>query len=138
MNNKQPGLTNNLYDVEVIRGQIPSKSNCYISVGGRIVKAEKVRAYERSFAAQCKKYAGKQINRPFTLIAVVYYRNGLYDLDGSFKCLLDCLEYVGAIVNDNLCTRICADKIVDPHDPRVEFSIIPDKPQPSLFGDDFY
>lgn len=124
--------------VEIIHGQIVAKANNYQAVpdgagGRRIIKSERVRAYERLFLSQCKQYAGAMINRPFELIAAVYYRNSVYDIDNSLKTLLDCLQYAKAITNDNLCTRIVADKLVDPSNPRVEFSIIAEPPQPTLF-----
>lgn len=126
---------------EIIYGQIVAKANNYIAVpdkatgGRRIIKSDKIRAYEKSFAQQCKVYKGKQINTHFDLIVEVYYKNLNYDLDNSLKTLLDCLQYVGAITDDKLCRRIVAQKFYDPHRPRVEFDIIADDPQPTLFDD---
>lgn len=132
--------TSNGYpEVEVIHGQIVAKANNYQAVpdgagGRRMIKNSKVRAYEQSFIRQCRIYAGRMIDWPFELIATVYYRHNKYDLDNSLKTLLDCLQYAGAITNDNLCRRIVADKCIDPYHPRVEFSIIPEPEHPSLFG----
>ena len=125
-------------EVEVILGQIVAKANNYMAVpdgaGGRkMIKNDKVRAYEKNFQRQCRIYAGRMINRPFELITKVYYANNSFDLDNSLKTLLDCLQYAGAITNDNLCKRIVADKRIDPYRPRVEFSIIPEPEPPSLF-----
>lgn len=127
-------------EVEVIHGQIVAKANDYQAVpdgtgGRRMIKNSKVRAYEQSFIRQCRIYAGRMIDRPFELTATVYYRHNKYDLDNSLKTLLDCLQYAGAITNDNLCRRIVADKRIDPYHPRVEFSIIPEPEHPSLFGE---
>lgn len=128
-----------LYPIETIKGQIVAKANNYQAVpdkatgGRRIIKSDKIRAYERNFAAQCRVYAGKMISRPFELIVSVYYRNNSFDLDNSLKTLLDCLQYVGAITNDNLCRRIDATKRIDQYNPRVEFALLPEPPQPSLF-----
>lgn len=127
------------WPIETIRGQIIAKANNYLAVpdkttgGRRIIKNDKVRAYERSFANQCRIYAGQKINRPFGLVVAIYYQRNVYDLDNSLKTLLDCLQYVGAITDDKLCTRIVADKLVDPYNPRVEFSIIADPEPPNLF-----
>lgn len=127
-------------EVEVILGQIVAKANNYQAVpdgsgGRRMIKNSKVRAYEQSFIRQCRVYAGRKINRPFELVVIVYYRHNNFDLDNSLKTLLDCLQYAGAITNDNLCRRIVADKRIDPQRPRVEFSIIPEPAPPSLFDE---
>ena len=125
-------------EFEVILGQIVAKANNYQAVpdgagGRRMIKNSRVRAYEKNFQKQYRIYAGRMINRPFDLIVEVYHNN--LDLDNSLKTLLDCLQYAGAITNNNLCTRIVADKRIDPHRPRVEFSIIPEPAPPSLFDE---
>lgn len=132
--------TGNHVEVEVILGQIVAKANNYQAVpdgagGRRMIKNSRVKAYERNFLNQCKLYAGRMIDRPFELIVAVYYMHNNFDLDNSLKTLLDCLQYAGAITNDNLCTRIVADKRIDPHRPRVEFSIISEPAPPSLFDE---
>lgn len=121
---------------ETIMGQVPSKSNSYLAVpdsagGRRIIKDERVRAYERSFATQCTVYRGRNISRPFNLHAVVYESTWSYDLDNAFKALLDNLQYVGAITNDNLCVSITARKAIDPQNPRVMYAI--EETEPRLF-----
>lgn len=126
-----------MFPIETIYGQIIGKANNYQIDPrhyARIIKSDKVRAYEREFIRQCTIYKGKQINCPFELVVAVYYRHHNFDLDNSLKTLLDCLQYVGAITNDNLCTRIIADKMLDPATPRVEFSIIADPEPPTLFS----
>ena len=47
-----------------------------------------------------------------------------YDLDNALKTICDCLQYVGAITDDNLCSKIVAEKSIDRRNPRVEFFII--------------
>lgn len=133
-------MTKDNAEVEVILGQIVAKANNYQAVpdgagGRRMIKNARVRAYEKNFLKQCKVYAGRMINRPFELIVAVYYIHNNFDLDNSLKTLLDCLQYAGGITNDNLCTRIVADKRIDPYRPRVEFSIIPEPAPPSLFDE---
>lgn len=120
---------------EVIYGQIVGKANNYMVVpdgnGKRIIKNEKIRAYERNFAKQCKIYANKRISSRFHLFVKVYNTSNRFDLDNALKTLADCLQYVGAITNDNLCTKIVAEKILDVRNPRVEFMIVNE--QPTLF-----
>ncbi len=126
--------------IEVIYGQIVAKANNYLAVpdkangGRRIIKSDKVRDYERSFASQCKLYAGMMIDKPFELLVSVYYRTPSYDLDNSLKTLLDCLQSVKAITDDKLCREIHASKHVDKFNPRVEFAILSAPPDPTLFG----
>lgn len=131
-------IIDELPKVETIHGQIIAKANNYQAVpdghgGRRIIKTSRLRAYENSFIQQCKIYAGKMISTPFEIIVEVYSKSPKYDLDNSLKTLLDCLQYVGAIKDDSLCTRIVADKLLDPYRPRVQYCIIPETPQPTLF-----
>lgn len=125
--------------IETIYGQIIPKANNYKAVpdkatgGRRIIKSDKIRAYERTFAEQCKVYAGQHIDRPFELITTIYYKSARFDLDNSLKTLLDCLQYVGAISDDNLCIRITADKCIDKYRPRVEFAVLAAPAPPTLF-----
>lgn len=129
-----------MIEVEIIFGQIVAKANNYQAVpdgsgGRRMIKNSKVRAYEQSFISQCRIYAGRKIDRPFELTVTIYYKHNNFDLDNSLKTLLDCLQYAGAITNDNLCRRIVADKRIDSQRPRVEFSIRPEPAPPSLFDE---
>lgn len=133
-------LKNSVAEVEVILGQIVAKANNYQAVPdgaghSRIIKNSKVRAYEKSFLRQCRVYAGRMINRPFSIAVTVYYIHRNFDLDNSLKTLLDCLQYAGVITNDNLCRHIEADKRIDSSRPRVEFVITPDPEPPSLFDE---
>lgn len=129
------------FPVEVIKGQVVAKANHYIAgkyaAPGRFIKDKVIRQYENSFCEQCRIYKGMQIAEPFTFVADIYYISKRYDLDNSVKTILDCLQYAGAIVDDNLCTHIDVRKHIDRNNPRVEFRIIPnDMPkQLNLFED---
>lgn len=121
---------------ETIWGQPVSKANSYIAVpdgegGKRIIKNERIRAYERSFDEQCKIYRNRWINHPFRLHITVYESSNAYDLDNCLKTVLDCLQYVGAITNDNLCVGILATKRIDRDHPRIEYAI--EELEPTLF-----
>lgn len=115
---------------EVIHGQPVAKANHYQAVpdgagGRRIIKDAAVRAYERKFRNQCKTYAGRAVDVEFYLFVKVYFMSRANDLDNTLKTLLDCLQYVGAIKDDNLCVQIRAEKRIDAHRPRIEFAILP-------------
>ena len=122
---------------ETIYGTIPSKSNSYtigrVNDKPCIVKSNQMKAYERSFTKQCIKYRGRSISTPFKLVCDVYYPDYSHDLDNSLKGLLDCLQYVGAITNDNLCVEILATRHYDKFKPRVEFEIQEINEQMRLF-----
>lgn len=123
---------------ETIYGQPIGKANNYQAVpdgqgGKRIIKNEKIRNYERMFANQCIKYRGKRIDGPFRLHITVYESSNAYDLDNCLKTVLDCLQYAGAITNDNLCVGINATKKIDRRNPRVEYGL--EVLEPSLFGE---
>jgi Holliday junction resolvase RusA-like endonuclease len=113
---------------ETILGQVVSKANNYMPVadttfGRRIIKTQRLRDYEKSFAEQCTIYKGRSISRPFIFHATFYESTNSYDLDNGIKTVLDCLQYVQAITNDNLCTEMHVRKVVDPQHPRVEYAI---------------
>lgn len=107
-------------EIEVIHGQIIAKANHYQAVPGkygvkRIIKDEKIRAYERTFMEQCEKYKNKRISSRFRLFVKVFHSSVRFDLDNSLKTLLDCLQMVGAIEDDKLCFQIEAEKRIDKH-----------------------
>jgi len=113
---------------ETIFGQILAKANHYQAVpdaagGRRIIKDAAIRTYEKSFCQQCRIYKDKGINTPFTLFVKVFHSSMRYDIDNSLKTLLDCLQYVNAITDDNLCMKIVAEKAIDRQRPRVVFGI---------------
>ena len=125
--------------IETIHGQILAKANHYKAVPDkngqrRIIKDEKIRAYERNFISQCKKYKGKLIASRFRLFVRVFHQSPRFDLDNSLKTLLDCLQMVEAITDDKLCYQIEAEKRVDKYHPRVEFAIMEVNEQKNLFG----
>lgn len=113
---------------ETIFGEVVSKANNYQAVpdkGGtrRIIKNKKIRAYEQAFCLQCKKYRNMAIDSPFRLNVDVYFKNKNHDLDNAIKTICDCLQYVGAITNDNLMMQLNARKFVVKYYPRIEYSI---------------
>ena len=94
-----------MMEIEVIHGQIIAKANHYQAVPGksgtkRIIKDEKIRAYEKAFMQQCKVYRNKRISSRFRLFVRVFHSSVRFDLDNSLKTLLDCLQMVGAITDE--------------------------------------
>lgn len=125
-------------EVEVIHGQIIAKANHYQAVPGkfgakRIIKDEKIRAYEHEFIQQCKIYRDRRISSRFRLFVRVFHSSVKFDLDNSLKTLLDCLQMVGAITNDKLCFQIEAEKKIDKFHPRIEFALLEVNEQKQLF-----
>ena len=113
---------------EVIYGNTPSKSNCYlvIRLGNKCSLAKKaaLKKYEVSFYSQLSAdLRGKNIEGFFELNIDVYYPSMRSDLDNSLKVVLDCLQKAKAIKNDNKCMRIVAQKHIDKKEPRVEFTL---------------
>ena len=110
----------------IIRGKIPSKSNCYkvITICGHssLGKTKVIKEYEQAFFQQCP-IRGLNIDRPFRLKLDVYHQNNLPDLDNCLKVLLDCMQQCKVIKNDRQCFEINARKLIDKVDPRVEFTI---------------
>ena len=125
-------------EIETIFGQIVGKANHYQAVPGRngerrIIKDDKIRAYERSFMEQCTKYRNRRISSRFRLFVRVWHSSIRFDLDNSLKTLLDCLQMVGAITDDKLCFQIEAEKHIDKYHPRIEFALLEVNEQKSLF-----
>jgi len=113
--------------MQVIRGNVPSKSNGYkvikINGKGALCKSDELKNYEFAFFAQCNKYRNKHICKPFEIDLKVYYPSQRSDLDNALKIILDCLQKVGAITNDNKCMKITAYKLIDKINPRIEFTL---------------
>lgn len=111
---------------QVIYGKILSKSNCYkiITLGGRgsLAKTQALMTYEKSFYLQCS-LRNLNLKGLFMLNVDVYHENMRPDLDNCFKVLLDCLQMCKVIKNDRQCVEIHARKLIDKHNPRVEFII---------------
>lgn len=125
-------------EVEIIYGQIIAKANHYQAVPGkfgakRIIKDEKIRAYEKLFMQQCRIYRNRGISSRFRLFVRVFHSSVRFDLDNSLKTLLDCLQMVGAITDDKLCFQIEAEKKIDKYHPRIEFAIMEVNKQIQLF-----
>lgn len=125
-------------EIEVIHGQIIAKANHYQAVPGkggtkRIIKDEKIRAYEKSFIQQCRTYKDRRITSRFQLFVRVFHSSVKFDLDNSLKTLLDCLQMVGAIEDDKLCFQIEAEKRIDKYHPRVEFALLEVNEQKQIF-----
>lgn len=110
---------------QVIKGVVPSKSNCYkiitISGHGSLCKTKALKDYEFSFYLQCNEYRNANITGLFEIELDVYYPSNRSDLDGSLKVILDLLQKVNAIQNDNKCVKITARKFIDKENPRIEF-----------------
>ena len=125
-------------EIEVIRGQIIAKANHYQAVPGksgakRIIKDEKIRAYEHSFMSQCRIYRNRCISSRFRLFVRVWHSSVRFDLDNSLKTLLDCLQMVRAITDDKLCFQIEAERKIDKYHPRVEFALLEVNEQKNIF-----
>ena len=111
--------------VQVIFGNVPSKSNSYIIAGNRLIKSKKLTAYEKAFYIQCNHYRDKNIDGYFRFHMDVFYSSQRLDIDNSTKIVLDCMQHVKAIRNDNKCTELFIRKFLDKQNPRIEFKIIP-------------
>lgn len=115
-------------ETETIFGQVVAKANNYMAVPAkdgekRLIKNERIRAYESAFKEQCKVYKGRGIDYPFVLLIAVYFHSERNDLDNSLKTILDCLQECGAITDDNLCYKIVAEKRIDREQPRIVYAI---------------
>jgi Holliday junction resolvase RusA-like endonuclease len=115
--------------VFTIKGNCPSKSNCYkvIRLGSKcsLGKQAKLKSYENSFKLQLLDYDYQMIEGNFSFKIKVFYDSRRPDLDNALKVVLDCLQKGRAIKNDNKCLEIHAQKQLDKENPRVEFQIIP-------------
>ncbi len=117
---------------QVILGNPPAKSNCYMPIVIPAKPGQKARAtmittgnlkkYEKDFYIQCNHYRNANIDEYFELDMDVYFPTQRSDLDNSLKVVLDCLQKVHAFSNDNLCTRITVRKFLDKLKPRIEFT----------------
>lgn len=110
---------------QVIKGNAPSKSNCYRIGPKGLYKSAALTRYEDLFYIQCNKYRGKNIEGYFEFYMDVYYPTQKSDLDNVLKVVLDCLQKVKAIKNDNKATHIVLRKFLDKANPRIEFEIKP-------------
>lgn len=108
---------------QVIQGVCPSKSNCYRIGHKGLFKTPALTKYENAFYLQCNHYRNKKIAGLFELYLDVHYPANRADLDNALKIVLDCLQKVGAIVNDNKCVKIVAQKFISKDNPRIEFEL---------------
>lgn len=70
-------------EIETINGQIIAKANHYQAVPGkfgtkRIIKDEKIRAYEKAFMQQCKTYKNRRISSRFRLFVRVWHSSSSF------------------------------------------------------------
>lgn len=114
------------YEKQIIRGQVPLKSNSYriitIHGHGSLAKTQATKKYEESFFMQCA-LRNANIDKRFKLTIDVYFSSDRPDLDNSCKVVLDMLQSCKAIKNDRLCSEIHARKLIDKENPRIEFEI---------------
>lgn len=111
-----------------INGTPVSKSNSYriitINGYGSLTKTPAMKKYEESFLWQVGNIRDSNIDEPFEFYLDVYFPSKRSDLDGCFKCVLDCLQTAKVIKNDNNCCKIVGRKFIDKERPRVELKII--------------
>lgn len=111
-----------------IKGNVPSKSNCYKIVKhgafSSLAKTKNLAEFEKSFYMQLPaEWRNRNYGGLFEFEINVYYPSMRSDLDNSLKVILDCLQKTNTIDNDNKCVRIVAQKFVDKDNPRCEFTI---------------
>lgn len=118
-----------------ILGKVPSKSNCYKIITkkdnrtgkyhGSLAKSDGLTEYENKFFIQCNHYRNKPpIKGYFEIHLKVYYPTERADIDNALKIILDTLQHkCKAIVNDNKCVKILAEKYLDKVNPRIEFKL---------------
>lgn len=114
-----------------IRGNTPSKSNCYkiITLGGKhasLAKTKALKEYEKIFFMQFPpQFRELNLDHYFKLEGTVYYPSNRADLDNSLKVVLDCLQKsTQTIKNDNKCININVHRAVDKVDPRIEMQLV--------------
>lgn len=116
-----------LYECK-ITGTPVSKSNSYriitINGHGSLTKTSAMKKYEETFLWQVGNIRDSEIDVPFEFYLDVYFPSKRSDLDGCFKCVLDCLQKAKVIKNDNNCCKIVARKFIDKENPRIEFRIV--------------
>ena len=108
----RPNFADNGVINEVIHGAIVSAHNKRIS------------HYKATFGQQCRWYACRLLDVPFTL-SVTFYGSALPDIDFCVETLLDCLIEYYAITKASHCIKVVAEKREDPKRPRTVFSLIP-------------
>ena len=109
---------------QVIKGNCPSKSNCYKIGRNGMYKSDALKKFEDLFYIQCNHYRNANIEGYFEFYIDVFYPSQRSDLDNSLKVVLDCLQKAKAINNDNKCIKIVAQKFLNKVNPRIEFNIM--------------
>ena len=118
------GKNSKIHPMQIVKGQIPSKSNGYRIAKGRLIKSDKVSVYESVFYHEVRHLRNLCISGKFEFNAKVFFKTEKSDIDGCLKVVLDCLQTMNVIKNDNLCWKINIEKFVDKKCPRIEFELI--------------
>lgn len=120
----------NRTEFETIFGKIPSEADSYKVVadgfsasGKKLVKSDRVYAYEHAFMQQCSQYANRLLLGRFRLIVTIYDDTENGSTANALRIVLNCLQSVKAVADQNKCTELVARKIVDVRHPRVEFAL---------------
>lgn len=115
-------------ELETIYGQIPTESDCYKVVadpkqanGQKVVRSDKVRAYEHTFLQQCVKYANRQILGQFRLLITFYIEKDCKDIGNAIRTVLGCLQITKAVADNGKCSELIVRKVTDVTYPRIEF-----------------
>jgi len=101
-----------------IKGQPPSKSNCYriIRLGQRssLGKTAALKKYEFDFLSQVPgQYRRLNIDKAMSVELHCTFNSKRPDLDNAAKAILDCLQESGVIKNDNLVYELFMTKSVN-------------------------
>lgn len=116
----------------IIKGQCPSKSNQYKIVTikpknrkpySSLAKSKQVKAFEKLFIEQLKKYDKPETFGYFMISIFVYFDNVRSDIDNALKVLLDILQSQSWIINDSFCQEIRIQKKIDTINPRIRFKL---------------
>ena len=117
-------------EFETIFGQIPTESDCYQVIadasradGQKVVRSDKVRAYEHAFMQQCVKYANRQILGQFRLLINFYMEKDCKDIGNAIRTVLGCLQITKAVADNGKCSELIVRKVTDVTYPRIEFVI---------------
>lgn len=111
-----------------IKGEPPSKSNCYrvviIKKHGSLAKTTALKHYEKIFQLQIPpEYSQLLIEKTVRVEIDCYYKSMRRDLDNAAKAILDCLQHGKVIKNDNKVIELMMRKFIDKENPRAEIKI---------------
>ena len=101
-----------------IKGQPPSKSNCYkiTKMGARcsLGKTKALKQYELDFLSQVPgQYRQLNLDKALKVELHCTFNSKRPDLDNAAKAILDCLQNAGVIKNDNLVYDLYMTKAVN-------------------------